>query len=211
MAINKWVLVSIDPGFGGTGMCMYVNKRLYRYANIKSKAAGMDRYYDISCMCGRLFVEWLEYMISASANALEAHIDRFDVVIESPHAFGGAKGAAALGRGDVFSVAKLVGALTYMFYDKISGYISRQQALECIHAGKQYASKYAIHHPEVRCWKGQTSKDTTERRVLRDVVYAKEYIPGTLKNYELFHGLPDHVFDAAGIGLWAIKNLECVL
>lgn len=208
---HKWVVISIDPGFGGTGLCMFINKKLYRYTNIKTKAAGIDRFQDIAVQCGSTVLEWLDYAVSASKNIYDAHISRIDVAIESPHAFGGAVGAAALGRGDVFSVAKLVGALTAVLHLRLTSFVDQQDTLEYVNAQHLGTVKFTIHHPEVRVWKGQASKETTERRVLRDIEYAKEYIPGTLSVYKLFHGLPDHIFDAAGLGLWVVKNLECVL
>ena len=190
------VVFSIDPGFGGTGLCMFVNKKLYKFSNIKSGKSDTDRYVDIASKCATHAMAWISDLLSAASSKEEMFIRRISIVIESPHAMGGVKGRASLMRGDVFKVAKLAGAIGAVMHLYLESYTE----------GRMWCADTDIHiyYPDVRAWKGQVTKETTQRRVLRDVTYAVEYIKD--RHYKLKPEYPDHVFDAAGIGLWFINK-----
>lgn len=188
------VVVSVDPGFGGTGLCMFVEGKLYKFNNIKCKKEDNERYIEISSKCAKTAVAWLSDLRAAGRYLGETYIQQFDIVIESPHAMGGAKGNASLGRGDVFKVAKLAGAIGVTMWLYVQNYLDGQETVPDIQ----------LHYPEVRQWKGQVSKETTQRRVLRDVEYALNYI--VENKYKLRQEYPDHVFDAAGIGMWFVRE-----
>ena len=182
------MIMSVDPGFGGTGVSIFVDGKLYDFANIKSSKKDTMRYIDISAQCEQ-FVE----------NAIESlhrcvgysHMDRIDILIESPHAMGGVKGYASLTKGDVFKVAKLAGAIGVVLYDSV----------DHNYGGQFPAPKIKLHYPEVRVWKGQVPKETTKRRVLRDVRYFDDICEMQMANQ-----LPSHIYDAIGIGLWFINK-----
>lgn len=197
---NK-VVISIDPGFGGTGICMFVNKELYRFSNIKSGKKSTERYVEIACKCSQNAIAWLSDLTSSATCREESYISYVDIVIESPHAMGGVKGNASLARGDVFKVAKLAGAIGVTLYMYIQNYLDTQY---CVFKASEAAYQLALYYPDVRVWKGQVSKETTKRRVLRDVKYAYKFIKDP--RYKLKPEYPDHVFDAAGIGLWFIHK-----
>lgn len=189
------VVLSVDPGFGGTGICMFVDGKLYKFNNIKCKHEGNERYVEVASKCAKHAMAWISDLLVASQGS---KIKSFDIVIESPHAMGGVKGNASLGRGDVFKVAKLAGAIGVTAYLYVQTYLDDSAEMS--------STSIRLHYPEVRTWKGQLSKETTQRRVLRDVKYAVEYIKDS--KYKLKEEYPDHVFDAAGIGLWFIKETE---
>lgn len=191
MIKQNWVVLSVDPGFGGTGLAMFVDGGLYKFANIREKDKTDDRYVEVSNRCISSAIAWLVDL--SAVQTIYTHIGfTIDIVIESPHAMGGVKGLASLLRGDVFKVAKLAGAIG------ASMSILLDQALA------PYPIDMSLHYPEVRRWKGQLPKDVTKKRVLRDVVYANKYI--TSKHYELTEDLPSHIFDAVGLGMWYIKQ-----
>lgn len=195
------VVFSIDPGFGGTGICMFVNKELYKFANVKTSKDNTERYVDVTSKCAQHALAWLSDLTASATCREETYISYVDIVIESPHAMGGVKGNASLARGDVFKVAKLAGAIGVVMYLYIQNHLDTQY---CVFKANEAAYQLALYYPEVRAWKGQVSKDTTQRRVLRDIKYAHRYIKD--KRYKLDPKYPDHVFDAAGIGLWFINE-----
>lgn len=186
--MSKWhsIVISVDPGFGGTGICIFVDKLFYRCYNIKSNKTDTDRYIDI---CKQAYDLISDALYDLYIQEEYEYIKYANIVIESPHAMGGVKGNASLGRGDVFKVAKLAGALGYSLYSAVDIASQNNFYTEFIH----------LYYPEVRAWKGQVSKDTTKRRVLRDIRY-----------FDVHHKLPskctEHVYDAAGIGLWFINK-----
>ena len=185
------LIVSVDPGFGGTGVCMFIDSQLYRFTNLKSGEEGNARYIDVASRCARNVLNWIN---DFRAVALYP-ISRVDVVVESPHAMGGASGHASLARGDVFTVAKLAGAIGTV----IALYVGT--LMEDLYEG---STRVYLSYPEVREWKGQTPKDVTKKRVLRDIEYATAYIK--TKKFRLESAYPDHIFDAAGLGMWFIKE-----
>ena len=195
------VVIAVDPGFGGTGICMMVGGKLYKFTNVKSTASGDERYTDIACKCARHVLSWISDLRAAARTADETYVSYVDIVIESPHAMSGKNGHAALMRGDVFKVAKLAGAIGALIsvYTQAQLEDNRDIADESCSL-YSYTVSVRLHYPEVREWKGQTSKETTMRRVLRDVAYAHDYIKD--KNSKLSTKYPDHVFDAVGIGMW---------
>lgn len=194
--MSKKIVISVDPGFGGTGICMFVDGLLYKFSNVKSGKEDTDRYADVASKCAKHVLSWLSDLTAVSMCRADAEISSIAIVIESPHAMGGVKGLASLGSGDVFKVAKLagaIGAVTQLYVEN---------NIECTDFFG--VPNVHLYFPEVRTWKGQVSKDTTQRRVLRDVKYATEYIKD--RHYKLKPEYPDHVFDAAGIGLWFINK-----
>lgn len=197
------IVVSVDPGFGGTGICMFVSGALYRFHNIKYKKEGTERYVEIASRCAKAVVSWLSNLRAAARIPDELYVRSVHIVIESPHAMGGVRGNASLGSGDVFKVAKLAGALGVTTYLYVQTYLDEQAVqFDVVHE----PASINLYYPEVRAWKGQTSKATTKRRVLRDVVYCREFIHD--RKYKLESAYPEHIFDAAGLGLWFIKQLK---
>lgn len=197
------LIVAVDPGFGGTGLCMFTGGNLYRFTNVKSGKTGDARYADVACKCARHVLSWISDLRAAARAKEETYVSYVDVVVESPHAMSGVKGNASLMRGDVFTVAKLAGAIGALVVTYVSSYLEDEVPEE----GQLLASSPAtvlVHYPEVRLWKGQVSKETTQRRVLRDVQYALNFIKE--RNYKLSDRCPDHVFDAVGLGMWFFAN-----
>ena len=197
------VVVSVDPGFGGTGICMYVSGKLYRFHNIKFKKEGTERYVEIASRTAKTIMWWLSDLRAAARIPDEMYVKAFHLVIESPHAMGGVKGRASLGSGDVFKVAKLAGAIGAVGMLYAQSYLDEQSLqFDVVHE----PAKMALYYPEVRAWKGQISKATTKRRVLRDVVYDDVYTPN--RKYKLTTAFPEHIFDAAGLGMWFLQKLK---
>lgn len=194
--IGHKIVIAIDPGFGGTGMAMFVGKRLYKFHNVKTSEEKEARYKDVASKCVRTVLNWCNDLKAVARDAEESLISDVAIIIESPHVFNGAKGAAALGRGDVFTVAKLVGAISVLLETHLESYLEAQDI----------AYRIIVKHPEPRKWKGQAPKNVTKRRVLRDVKYATDFIVKTL--YKLKPEFPDHIFDAVGLGMWWIKQNE---
>lgn len=195
------VIIAVDPGFGGTGICMMVGGKLYKFTNVKSGASGDERYIDVACKCARHVLSWISDLRASARHVDETYVSFVDIVIESPHAMAGKAGHAALMRGDIFKVAKLAGAIGALISVYTQAQLEDNRILdEESKSVYSYAANVRLHYPEVWQWKGQTSKDTTKRRVLRDVVYAHEYIKDS--HYKLSDKYPDHVFDAVGIGMW---------
>lgn len=188
------VVISIDPGFGGTGLAMFVGSRLYRFKNIKTTEEKDARYKDVASRCVRKVLQWFDDLKAAAREPDEENIVDVSVVIESPHLFDGPKGIAAAGMGAVFMVARLVGAIAVLMETHLDSYLAAQ---DCSY-------RILMAYPEPRVWKGQMSKAATKYRVLKKVKYATDYILHTL--YKLNDGMPDHVFDAVGMGMWYIKE-----
>lgn len=197
------LIVAVDPGFGGTGLCIFTGGKLYRFTNVKSGEKGDARYADIACKCARHILSWISDLRAAARTKEETYVSYVDVVIESPHAMGGVKGNASLMRGDVFTVAKLAGAIGTLITTYVSSYLE-EEVPEDRKCPLPRPVTVLVHYPEVRLWKGQVSKDTTQRRVLRDVQYALNFIEE--RNYKLSEKYPDHVFDAVGLGMWFYAN-----
>lgn len=197
------LIVAVDPGFGGTGLCMFTGGKLYRFTNVKSGEKGDARYADVACKCARHILSWISDLRAAARAKEETYVSYVDVVIESPHAMCGVKGNASLMRGDVFTVAKLAGSIGTLVATYVSSYLEEE-----VPEDRKYPEPrpvtVLVHYPEVRLWKGQVSKETTQRRVLRDVKYALNFIKE--RNYKLSEKYPDHVFDAVGLGMWFFAN-----
>ena len=204
------IVIAIDPGFGGTGVSMLVSGKLYRFTNVKSASVGDNRYGDIASKCARHVLDWINDLRAAACTKDETYVSVCDIVVESPHAMGGVAGHASLMRGDVFTVAKLAGAigvllLVYITSQCESDHVASIVCVENNGAPVEHCrTKIRLHFPEVRKWKGQVSKETTQRRVLRDVKYALDYIKDS--HYKLSEKYPDHVFDAVGLGMWFCEN-----
>lgn len=187
------MVIAVDPGFGGTGVCVFLDKLLYSCSNIKSLKNDTDRYVDISEQCEKFVGDCIDDLRRDGAyNFSYDYIKSVDIVIESPHAMGGVKGHASLAKGDVFKVAKLAGAIGFAIYRAVD-WSTETLDMEAVRP------KIHIYYPEVRAWKGQVSKETTKRRVLRDIRY-----------FDVRNKLPsrctEHIYDAAGIGLWFINK-----
>lgn len=201
------LIIAVDPGFGGTGVCMLTGDRLYRFTNVKSGEKGDARYADIASKCARNVLCWISDLRASARYREETYVSTVDVVIESPHAMGGQAGHASLMRGDVFTVAKLAGSIgtllsvyTQSLLDEAN--VAHDDSSDSM--DKRVPVVVHVHYPEVRLWKGQVSKETTQRRVLRDVKYALNFIKE--RNYKLSEKYPDHVFDAVGLGMWFFAN-----
>lgn len=183
-------VVSVDPGFGGTGIALFLDGALYDYVNMGCKEKDDLRYVFLSQNC----VDWVTQNIDDICfDVYKREGERrfnLDVVVEDPHAMSGAGGRASLLRGDVFKVSKLAGAIGAM--------ICSRAAL--IQYSAYRIAGLGLHYPKVRTWKGQTKKDVTKRRVLRDVKLHQR------AKIKLDDNEPSHIYDAIGLGLWFIKT-----
>jgi len=183
-------IVSVDPGFGGTGIALFLDGALYDYVNMGCKEKDDLRYVFLPQNCADWVTQNIDDICSAIHKREGERRFNLDVVVEDPHAMSGVGGRASLLRGDVFKVSKLAGAIG---------------ALICYQAAGIKCTAYKIvgiglHYPKVRTWKGQTKKDVTKRRVLRDV---KLHQGAKIK---LNDDEPSHIYDAIGLGLWFIKT-----
>lgn len=202
--MNKLV-IAVDPGFGGTGICMLIDGKLYKFSNVKSSKEGDDRYLDVASKCCRHALDWINDIRAAATCLDETKISEVDIVIESPHMMGGVAGHASLARGDVFKVAKIAGAIGVLLATYIASRLTDVEELYFTH-DSIIETPVRLHYPEVREWKGQLPKDVTKKRVLRDVQYAHAYIKD--KKYKLMEKYPDHIFDAVGLGMWFVENKQ---
>lgn len=195
------IVIGIDPGFGGTGVGLLIDGKLYAYDNVKPSALHDARYAEVASKCARIVLNWISDIMTTVITRGETYISNVDVVVESPHAMGGVAGHASLMRGDVFTVAKLAGAIGTLLHVYITNMLESDAYVD-IHTNGPYRKhiKIRTHYPEVRVWKGQVSKETTKRRVLRDVKYAIEFIKE--KHYKLKDSHPDHIYDAVGLAMW---------
>lgn len=195
------IVIGIDPGFGGTGVGLLIDGKLYAYDNVKPSAAKDARYAEVASKCARIVLNWISDIMTTVLTRGETYIATVNVVVESPHAMGGAAGHASLMRGDVFTVAKLAGSIGTLLHVYITNMIESDEYGEVLndHPARKH-TKINVHYPEVRVWKGQVSKETTKRRVLRDVKYAIEFIKE--KHYKLKDSHPDHIYDAVGLAMW---------
>ena len=169
----------IDPAFGGTGIALFQNKVLTNVLLLKQ--IGKKRFETRAHLLSLEVAEWIRKQVTSSDNPSIEDVGAPLIMCEIPAYQGTPSRSMGWKKGDLQKLTYLVGAMGYACSSVILGH------------NPTVIPYYATVTPAG--WKGQLSKELVIERI-------KKRIPNVVKEFDPYKD----IWDAIGIGLWAIGD-----